>query len=128
MARRQNEETNAMARLKNIDSYNEMLQKKYELRSEIKKMTRHNEALNQLEAAEKLRAETSNEVWSLKRKVQTAERTIRLAETITTINQATVEKARLTSEVDALKEELAYLLKMKEGTTPEGLVDFLNRL
>ena len=124
----QNEETNAMARLKNIDSYNEMLQKKYELRSEIKKMTRHNEALNQLEAAEKLRAETSNEVWSLKRKVQTAERTIRLAETITTINQATVEKARLTSEVDALKEELAYLLKMKEGTTPEGLVDFLNRL
>ena len=124
----QNEEKNAMARLKNIDSYNEMLQKKKELSTEIKKLTRHNAALNQLEEAEKLRRETSNEVWSLKTSVQNAERTIRLAETIKSINQANVEKARLTSEVDALKEELAYLLKMKEGTTPEGLVDFLNRL
>ena len=124
----QNEEDRMMVRLKNIESYNEMLLKKKELGSEIKKMTRHEKTLISLEEAEKERRETSNKVWSLKTEVQTAERTIRLAKTITTIHQANTEKARLTSEVDALKEELSYLLKMKEGTTPEGLVDFLNRL
>ena len=99
------EEKVAMTRLKNIESYNEMLQKKRELNSEIMKLTRHNEVLNQLEQVEKKRRETSNKVWTLN-----------------------TEKARLTGEVDALKEELAYLLKMKEGTTPEGFIDFLNRL
>lgn len=124
----QNEEQRAMVRLKTIKSYNAMLQKKKELDSEIKKMTRHKEALDSLETTQKKLREKRDELWSLKTKVGASERTIRLAETITNINQATVEKARLTSEVDALKEELAYLLKMKEGTTPEGLVDFLNRL
>ena len=124
----QNEEDRAMVRLKHIASYNEMLQKKKELSAEIRKMTIHKEALKSLESASKELRETSNKVWSLKTEVQTAERTIRLAKEITNINHATVEKARLTSEVDALKEELAYLLKMKEGTTPEGFVDFLNRL
>lgn len=124
----QNEEDRMMVRLKHIESYNEMLRERKELGLEIRKLTRHKEALNQLEKAEKERRETSNKVYSLKSEVQTAERTIRLAKTITTINQANTEKARLTSEVDALKEELDYLLKMKEGTTPEGLVDFLNRL
>ncbi len=124
----QKEEERLMERLKNIESYNEMLQKKKELISEIRKLTRHEETLNSLETARRTLTEKQNEFWSMKTKVQTAERTIRLAETITTINQAKVEKARLTSEVDALKEELAYLLKMKVGTTPEGFVDFLNRL
>ena len=122
------EEKRLMSQLKNIESYSEMLRKKRELDSEIKKMTRHKKALDSLEKTNQRLREKQNEEWSLRTKVQTAERTIRLAKEITNINQATVEKARLTSEVDALKEELAYLLKMKEGTTPEGLVDFLNRL
>jgi len=99
------EEKVAMTRLKNIESYNEMLQRKKELDSEIRELTRHNDALNQLEGARKSLRETSNTVYRLR-----------------------TEKNQLTSEVDALKEELAYLLKMKEGTTPEGFVDFLNRL
>ena len=123
-----NEESRLMVRLKTIESYNEMLQKKKELNSEIKKLTRHEEVLNSLETARRTLKEKQNEFWSMKTKVQTAERTINLAETITTISQANVEKVRLTREVDALKEELDYLLKMKEGTTPEGFVDFLNRL
>ena len=123
-----NEEQRAMVRLKNIDSYKEMLQKKKELASEINKMTRHIKALDSLEKTERKLIEKQNEEWSLRTKVQAAERTIQNAETITSINQAFAEKARVTSEVDALKEELAYLLKMKEGTTPEGFVDFLNRL
>jgi len=123
-----NEEDRQMVRLKNIESYNKMLQKKKELNSEIKKLTRHEEVLNSLEKARMTLNETQAKKLQLRQQVQTAERTIRLAETITTINQANVEKARLTSEVDALKEELDYLLKMKEGTTPEGFVDFLNRL
>ncbi len=124
----QNEERNAMVRLNTIESYNQMLQRKKALSAEIKKLTRHENALISLEKATKDLREKQNEFWSMKTEVQTAERTIRLAETITTIHQANIEKARLTSEVDALKEELDYLLKMKEGTTPEGLVDFLNRL
>jgi len=124
----ENEVQRAMVRLKNIDSYNEMLQKKKELDSEIKWMTRHKNALDSLEKTNQKLIERQNEEWSLRTKVQTAKRTIRLAKEITNINQATVEMARLTSEVDALKEELSYLLKMKEGTTPEGFVDFLNRL
>ena len=123
-----NAEQRAMVRLKNIDSYKEMLQKKKELASEINKMTRHIKALDSLEKTERKLIEKQNEEWSLRTKVQAAERTIQNAETITSINQAFAEKARVTSEVDALKEELAYLLKMKEGTTPEGFVDFLNRL
>ena len=99
------EERVTMTRLKNIKSYNEMLQKKKELDSEIRKLTRHNDVLNQLEGARKSLTETSNTVYHLR-----------------------MEKNALTSEVNALKEELAYLLKMKEGTTPEGFVDFLNRL
>ena len=91
-------------------------------------MTRHIKALDSLEKTERKLIEKQNEEWSLRTKVQAAERTIQNAETITSINQAFAEKARVTSEVDALKEELAYLLKMKEGTTPEGFVDFLNRL
>lgn len=124
----QNEEERAMNRLKNIESYNEMLQKRHELSSEITKMTRHKKALDTLERTEQKLREKQNEEWSLRTKVQAAERTIQKAETITSLNQAFAEKARVTSEVDALKEELAYLLKMKEGTTPEGFVDFLNRL
>jgi hypothetical protein len=124
----ENEVQHAMAQLKTIETFNGMLREKKELGLEIRKLSSHKDALKSLESALKELRETSNKVWSLKTEVQAAERKIRLAETITNINQATVEKARLTSEVDALKEELAYLLKMKEGTTPEGLVDFLNRL
>lgn len=123
-----NEEDRLMVRLKNIESYNEMLQKKKELNSEIRKLTMHKNALNSLENTSKELREKQNEFYSMKAEVNAAQRTINLAETITTISQANVEKVRLTREVDALKEELDYLLKMKEGTTPEGFVDFLNRL
>ena len=64
------------------------------------KLTRHNDVLNQLEGARKSLKATSDTVYHLR-----------------------TEKNALTSEVNALKEELAYLLKMKEGTTPEGFVD-----
>lgn len=106
------EEKGVMSRLKNIESYSEMLQKKRELDSEIKKMTRHKDALESVEKTQqKLR-----EVVTQKNSV------------ITEVRRGLAERNRLTSEVDALKEELAYLLKMKEGTTPEGFIDFLNRL
>ena len=123
-----NEEKRAMVRLKTISAYNELLREKKELGLEIRKLTSHKDALNSLERTSKELREMRSELWSTKAKVQAAERTIRLAGTITTIIDATNEKARLTIEVNALKEELDYLLKMKEGTTPEGLVDFLNRL
>ena len=122
------EERNAIERMRNIDSYNVMLQKKRELDSEIMKITRHKQALDTLEKTEQKLREKKDEERYLRLSVQNAKRIIQKAETITGLNQALAAKARVTSEVDALKEELSYLLKMKEGTTPEGFVDFLNRL
>lgn len=106
------EEKGVMSRLKNIESYSEMLRKKRELDQQIKRLTRHKDALESVEKTQqKLR-----EVQIQKNSV------------ITEVRRGLAERNRLTSEVDALKEELAYLLKMKEGTTPEGFIDFLNRL
>ena len=55
-----------MTRLKNIKSYNEMLQKKTELNSEIMKLTRHNDVLNQLEGTRKSLKATSDTVYHLR--------------------------------------------------------------
>ena len=115
-------------RMREINSFNEMIEEKKVLKKEIDGMKSFKRELIKREELRKEVQDKRKELWSLKTEVQNAERAIRLAETITTIHQANEEKARLKSEVDDLKEELAYLLKMKEGTTPEGFVDFLNRL
>lgn len=122
------EEGQAIMRMREINSFNEMIEEKKVLKKEIDGMKSFKRELIKREELRKEVQDKRKELWSLKTEVQNAERAIRLAETITTIHQANEEKARLKSEVDDLKEELAYLLKMKEGTTPEGFVDFLNRL